>query len=159
MLGFVIGLACLWGLVRVWRGRRGCAPWGFDWGPPRRPSSHDRARHFMLRRLFEELDTTPGQEREIRAAVDDVTAAAGNLKDRLFDSRADLGKAFGTEAFDEETMAELLTRHDEPLDELRRAVVGGLARVHAALDPEQRQRLAHWLQRTRRWGGPYRSPA
>ncbi len=113
----------------------------------------------MLRRLFEELDTTPGQEREIRAALDDVMISAANLKDRIQDSRADLGKAFGGEAFDEEIMAELLTQHDEPLDELRRAAVGGLARVHAALDPEQRQRLAHWLKRSRPWGGPYRCPA
>jgi Spy/CpxP family protein refolding chaperone len=159
MFGFFIGLACLYGLVRVlrsgrgyacggsWRSRRG---WGRDGG-----GRH----HFFLRHMFERLDTTPGQEKEIKRAVDEVMDAARALKDDLGDTREQVGKAFESDSFDAETMADLLTRNDDKLDGVRKAIVGALARVHETLDAEQRERLAHFLRRGPRWRGPYRSYA
>lgn len=167
MFGFVVGLACLWGLVRVirggrcyggacgggWRSRR----WG---GPPWKRGWDDDRGGFWLRGVFERLDTSPGQEKEIKKAVNEVKDAASALKDDLHATRQDVANAFKSDSFDADSMAELLTRHDGKLDELRRAVVGGLARIHAALDEEQRQELARVLSRRGRWhGGPYRSHA
>jgi hypothetical protein len=160
MIGFLVGVTCLWGLVRVLRGGpRARGPWGWHRRHGGPPWDREGSRYFLLRRLFEELDTTPGQEKEIRRAVDEVTEAAEGLKDRLYDTRNDLGKALRGEVFDEALMTELWTRHDEPIDELRKAVVGALGRIHGALDDDQRKRLASWLQRRRPWGGPYRSCA
>jgi Spy/CpxP family protein refolding chaperone len=159
MFGFFVGFACLYGLVRVLRGNRGYCGGGSwrsrrGWGR-KRGDKH----HFFLRRMFERLDTTPGQEKEIKRAVDEVMDAARALKDDLGDTREQVGKAFEGESFDVETMADLLTKNDEKLDAARKAIVGALARVHETLDADQRGRLADFLRRGPRWGGPYRSYA
>jgi Spy/CpxP family protein refolding chaperone len=163
MFGFIIGLGCLWGLCRVVRGGRGyrggCggrSRWGGRW----RHSEDEGRHHFFLRRMFQGLDTTPGQEKEIKRAADEVIEAAHALKDDLNDTRGDVGRAFKSDVFDEDTMADLLTRNDEKLDELRKAFVGSLARVHETLDSDQRAQLARILQRGPRWGGgPFRNYA
>ena len=83
MSGFIIGLVCLWGLSRVLRGRHGCGPgwrgrgWhGRGWRGRGWSGGGRAGRYWMLRRVFEKLDTTPGQEREIREAVDEVATVA-----------------------------------------------------------------------------------
>src|SRR5687768_9724185 len=146
MFGFVIGLACLWGLARVIRGgRRG---WGHGWhrrrwahaggpcggggcggGPGGWDHDHDDHGHghgwrgagrwWLLRGLFERLDTTPGQEKVVKSAIDDVRKAAEAVKDDLMAARGDVAKAFRSEAFDESLAADLLGRHDAKMDEMR----------------------------------------
>jgi Spy/CpxP family protein refolding chaperone len=163
MFGFFVGAACLYGLVRVLRGggscghgwhrRRGCDRWAGHrrWGGHRRGG-------FFLHAIFDRLDTSPGQEKEIRAAADEVRRAGQALKDELSESRGDLARAFRSEAFDESLAAALLARHDARVDELRQSLVGALARVHATLEPTQREDLARFISRgPRPWGGPYRS--
>jgi Spy/CpxP family protein refolding chaperone len=184
MIGFIIGIACLWGLVRVIRGGRyGRGPWrmgrgcgsswrggcdeghGGDWhandwhqGGWRDRGGWGKRGHFFLRGIFEHLETTPGQEKEIKAVIDEVMEAASRLKTDLHGTRGDVGKAFRGDDFNEELMATLLTRHDERIDELRKTIVGGLARIHAALDPDQRKVLARFIENGPRWaGGPYRT--
>ncbi len=174
MFGFVIGIVCLWGLVRVVRGgRRGVGPWGMragacggSWRRDHHRGWHEdeddwhggRDRGFFMRHLFERLDTSPGQEKEVKAAVGEVMDAGRALKRDLKGSRTEVAEAFRTEDFNEELMATLLTRHDDGIDEVRKAVVMGLARVHATLDPDQRKHLARLLERGPGWrGNPYRS--
>ncbi len=187
MFGFVIGLACLFGLARVirggrrgcgrgWYGRRwqyaGCGPGGGSWhggscghgGGWEHDEDHhghhgwrERARWGFMRGLFERLDTTPGQEKVVKSAFDEVRKAAEGVKDDLMAARGDVAKAFRSEAFDESIAGDLLSRHDAKMDELRKTLVGALAKIHGALDPEQRERLARFLERgPRPWGGPYR---
>jgi uncharacterized membrane protein len=114
---------------------------------------------FFLRGLSERLGTTPAQDRVIRNAVEDVIDAARGFKDKVRESRGDVAQAFRNESFDETIMADLLTRHDDAIDNVRKAVVGSLAKIHEALDPDQRAELARWLERRGRWQGPYRSYA
>lgn len=182
MFGFFIGIACLWGLVRVVRGggcgyRSGYGRWrggscGGGWGGGRRPRRRgyddddfdgfddDRGgpgRAFFMRAMFERLDTSPAQEKDIRAAVGEVMDAGRSLKNDVKSSRKHVADAFRTDDFNEELMAALLTRHDERIDELRRAMVGGLAKVHGTLDADQRKQLARLLERGPGFGrGPYR---
>src|SRR5690606_10052276 len=104
------------------------------------------------------LDTTPRQERAIEDAMDEVRRAAEDFRDGIFDAKGEVAQAFRSESFDAEIMADILSRSDDKLDELRKAFVGALAKVHEALDAEQRERLASWMGRARRhWQGPYRS--
>jgi hypothetical protein len=182
MIGFAIGIACLWGLVRILRGKRlwgqrhgGCGhggwsshrscgrgPWRGGWGggPGRSDwDDDDDPPFFFLRRLFRRLGTTPAQEKVIRTAVEEVIDAGRGFKDQVRGSRKDVADAFRSESFDETVMADLLTRHDDAIDEVRRAIVGSLAKIHEALDPDQRAELARWLERRGRWHGPYRSYA
>ncbi len=88
MFGFVLGTACLIGLVWVVRGpRRLGSRYGWD---SRRARDEGERRGFggraFVRWLFERLDTTPGQERVIRAAVDDLMDSAHAARRDLDDS-------------------------------------------------------------------------
>lgn len=172
MIGFAIGIACLWGLFRVLRGGRRYGWGGYGgrcghrggWGGPswrrRWRGGWDHADDgpvFFLRGLFERLGTTPAQEKVIKNAVEDVVDAARGFKDKVRSSRNDVAQAFRSESFDENVMAELLTRHDDAIDEVRKSIVGSLAKIHESLDPDQRAELARWLERRGRWDGPYRS--
>jgi uncharacterized membrane protein len=132
--------------------RRGRDDWegDGDWG-------EGSGRAFFLRRVFERLDTSPTQEREIRAVVGEVMDAGRALKNDVKGSRKDVADAFRGDDFNEELMASLLTRHDERIEDVRKAMVMGLAKIHATLDPDQRKQLARMLERGPGWGGgPYR---
>ncbi len=161
MFGFIMGLLCLWGLIRVWRGPRwlrGCHGFG-RWSRWSRGDVERGPFGFWLRGLFERLDTTPGQEKVIRQAVRDVMDAADGLKTDLRGLGDEVATAFREPGFDADKIAESFGQQDEQLHEVRRAIIGALAQIHEALEPEQRIQLAKWLQRHHRWGGPYRSAA
>lgn len=116
-----------------------------------------RALHF----LFERLDTTPGQEKEIRGAVEELWDKAAEMKRERRASQEDVAQALRSEEFDEELFGNLFSRHDERLRDMQKAFADAFARIHGVLDTEQRERLARWLEnRAERWGsrrhGPYR---
>lgn len=123
--------------------------WGFARGP---------GRSFWLRALFAHLDTTPGQEREIRAAIEDAQGAARAAKDGVKTARADVARAIGGETFDDAAVAEASTRVDEATSQVREAVVAALKRIHAILDEKQRARLADILSKERPFAGPWGTP-
>ena len=163
MFGFVVGTLCLIGLVKLHRMRRmmwayghgyedGCGPSfghghhrSFGGGFPGFGGRHRGGPRAGLYALFHALDATPGQEKVIRAAVDEVRTAAAETRGEWKQSRVDLAGAFRSESFDAEVMGNAFARHDEHLERLRKAVTGALAKVHDALDEKQRARLAEWL--------------
>lgn len=160
MFGFVFGTACLIGLI--WLLRRG--PHGHggrvcgrpDWGDRNGWRSGPRA---WTRWLFERLDTTPGQERAIRAAVEDFVDRADRARREIGASRADVAQALRADEFGAEALGEALGKHEGALSDLRRAAIDGLAKIHDALEPKQRARLAELIESgaAGRWHGPYRS--
>lgn len=172
MLGFLFGTACLVGLFwmlkrghhggacghgpgRWHRGGRGHGSWSDHGGWGERSGSS-----WMLRWLFERLDTTPGQEKVIRSAFEELAEKARGLKQTLKDSKGDVARAFRADDFNAEIFGDVFSRHDSAMDEMRKAVVGAFAKVHDVLDPAQRARLAELLESMpgRSWrGGPYRS--
>ena len=174
MFGFVIGFLCLFGLIKVMRYGRGGAcggrmhgGWGHHghhghggWGGRGGWQRGDGGGDFWLRGLYEKLDATPGQEKVIRAAVDEIKDAMKGARGELDTSRRDVAKAVRTGAVDEVQLGELFARHDEKLREVRKAFVGALAKVNEALDEDQRKQLADMLEggfcRFGGFGGPYR---
>lgn len=183
MFGFVIGALSLYGLIKVlrwgrggacgggWRGRRGFHGGHHGWRREHGEwqGEHDRGRDgwrdgggpgFWLRGLFRRLDTTPGQEKVMRQAAQELMTAMAPLKSEMQDSRRDIAQALRTGTVDEVAMGELFARHDEKLREARKAFVGALANVSEALDEDQRKRLADFIDRNGGWsgfGGPYRA--
>jgi Spy/CpxP family protein refolding chaperone len=111
--------------------------------------------NFVLRRLFEALDTSPGQEKVIAAAFEELRAEAAKHRGEVRKSREDLAKALRSPSFDETAMGELFARHDTALEALRKAVVGAMAKVHEALEPEQRTRLADLIEQTPGFWGAF----
>ncbi len=140
MFGFFIGFASLVGLIAVLRRGRHC-----------RGSRRSGRGPRFLRHLFERLDTSPGQEKEIRAAVRELFDEAHSLKGEMRHTKVAAGKAFGAEHFDVAPLAEVFATQDKKLARVRTAFESALARVHEALDDEQRAQLASFLHR--QWSG------
>lgn len=162
MFGFFIGFLSLAALIAVvragrhgrcgggWHGGRGHGRRGRGgWGGPRR----------FLGLVFDKLETTPNQEKEIGSAIDELFEKAHDLRREGKTSRDDVAKLLRTESLDETLLGELFARHDERLREMQKAFAGTLGRVHLALDSGQRERLASLLESAPgggTWGGPYR---
>ena len=124
-------------------------------------------RSFWLRALFARLDTTPGQEREIRAAIEDLSDRARDAKAGLPDTRENVSKAIAGDTFDTAAFEAVSARFDATAEKLKDALASALKRIHAVLDPKQRERLAEIVSKGGfgRWGrgghdggggGPYR---
>ncbi len=110
-------------------------------------------RSFWLRGIFARLDTTPGQEREIRSAIEELQRVAREAKDGLRDARDDLSKAVLGDTFDDFAVGHASERADAAASKVKEAFGAALKRVHAVLDRGQRERLAAILARGPRWGG------
>ena len=143
----------------------GCGA-GHDHGPPwARHRGWGRRRgpggSFWLRAIFSRLDTTPGQEKEIRSAIEELQDRARDARDGLKTARADVASAIRGEIFDEAAIAGAGTRADATAGQVKDAILAALRRIHAVLDDKQRERLADLFANGpgfgRRWGGPYRS--
>jgi Spy/CpxP family protein refolding chaperone len=171
MLGILFGTACLIGLIAVLRahhrehGFNGHGPWAHHFGGCHggwHGGWHGRVGHNpVLRGLFVSLDTTPGQEKTIRAAVEDLFGAVRGAKESLWQSRGNLAQVFRSESFDEQALAGVISRHDEALESVRGRAVDVVARVYEVLDTAQRERVAQWLESGLGRAGrrhPYRTP-
>ncbi len=98
--------------------------------------------NFWLRAFFARLDTTPGQEREIRSALDELRERVRDTKSRVPDAREDLGRAVAAETFDDAAFESATTRAAGAADALKGAFETALKRIHAVLDDKQRRVLA-----------------
>jgi len=168
MFGFVIGTICLIGLAKMWRRRH--YGWGGHWGAPRWHHHGGYAapgygsgyggRHgfgpvdYVLRRL----DATPEQSRVVRGELEDLFEKARGARREWRLSRDDVASAMRSESIDAEVMGNAFARHDETLEDLRKAFVGALSNIHDVLDERQRRRLADLIETGPEFGGfrPYR---
>jgi Spy/CpxP family protein refolding chaperone len=145
-----------------WGGRGG--GWGRRWG-----RGGGIGRSFWLRALFARLDTTPGQEREIRAALEEMHERALSAKSDLPETRTNIAKAVAGESFDDAAFEAVSARVDATAEKMKDAFASALKRIHGVLDAKQRERLADLVGKGfGRWGrggpssgegGPYRSGA
>ena len=119
---------------------------------------------FWLRMLYARLDTTPGQEREIRTALEELRERARDAKSGMLETRENLGKSVAGEEFDTAAFEAVSARIDATSEKMKDAASSALRRIHGVLDPKQRARLADLVSRGAfgRWGrggrggGPYR---
>jgi Spy/CpxP family protein refolding chaperone len=166
MFGFLFGFACLIGLIVVLRNdphlnRRG---WGGGWHSGRHGHWHGGwhkgiGQNPFIRNLFMKLDTTPGQEKAIRQALDGFFNTMKTSKQSLMSSRNDLAAVFRSESFDETSLGAVIARHDEVVEGVRTSAVDTLADIYQALDQQQREEVAKWLESGSPMpqGGPYRT--
>lgn len=173
MFGFLFGTLCLIGLIKVarhgrcgaygygygggcggggWRGRGG---WhGYDGG-----DSDDAYRwrgrggrggwggeRFFLRAMFERLETTPGQEKVIAQAFEELREKGRAAKNDLKAARAEVAKAMRSPAFDEVTVGTATAQVEAVVESMRKAGIDAFAKVHEALDERQRGLLADFIE-------------
>jgi Spy/CpxP family protein refolding chaperone len=116
---------------------------------------------FALRKIFERLDTTPGQEKVILQVADELQTALREAGGTLRSSRDDLAKSIRGESLDESSLGSAFAHQDEAVSALRKSVTHALGKLHEALTPRQREILADLIaEGPRGWGrfaGPYRS--
>ena len=117
------------------------------------PGRSEGRKRFIVRRILEHVRATPAQERVIGAAVeefrDEVKKNVGGEGRR---SRKEIVEALRRSTFDGVLLGEQFARHDTILESGRKAFVGLVAKIHDALEPEQRERLADLLERGPRLG-------
>jgi hypothetical protein len=152
MFGFFIGTLCLFALFGVLRrgryyfghgyhgrwhghGHHGLSRWG-----------HRRSgRRVAMRWLFEELDTTPGQEKAIVRSVETLRENLSGGRGELDLARKEVAEAIGGDVLDESVLTAALTRVDGLLAKARGELFRALSDVHAALDGNQRKLLAEMI--------------
>jgi hypothetical protein len=166
MLGFLLGTACLIGFIKVARGScygygggygRSCGGGDFGGGPMGWHRGGHRSRgfgpRFFLRSIFERLETTPGQEKVILQAADELRGTFGRAKDQLKDSRSDFARVFRGDVVDEASLSDIFVKHDTVISETRRNAVEAIRKAHEALTEEQRSQVADFIERGRGgWG-------
>jgi len=110
-------------------------------------------KRFFVRRILEHVRATPAQERVIGAAVeefrDEMKKNVGGEGRR---TRNELVEALRRSTFDGVLLGEQFARHDTILESGRKSFVGLVAKIHDALEPEQRERLADLVERGPRFG-------
>ena len=89
---------------------------------------------------------SPAQEKVLFQAFGEVRETMRKQRGELSDTRKDVARAFRATSFDAVIMGDMFGRHDNKLDEVRKAMVGALAKVHEALDERQREKLAEMLE-------------
>jgi len=140
MFGFVIGALCLLGFYAVLRRRRGFGHAGCH------GRHFGRRGRFGLYRVLEELDTSPGQEKAIRAAVAHLRGSLGELRPGLDEARRQLATSVRGEQLDGTALEAALEGQARELGKAARIVAASLGKVHDALDADQRRRLARLIE-------------
>jgi hypothetical protein len=174
MLGFVIGAVCVVGLVKVLRHRhfgRVCHPGGDFRGyfPGRFYAGSDGGglcggggglrrnlgRRWILRSLFERLETTPGQEKAILSALDRLRDERSLVGEELKETRSALARVVESGLVDDSALEETFARHDRVLAQVRVSFVEALKTVVEALDERQRKELASLIAGGRLFGSRF----
>lgn len=167
MLGFFVGIASLIGLAALRRHHRGhghgCGHGGHGCGHGDHGGFGGRGGPWRRRSLwmvFEHLDTTPGQEKLIREELSQLWAHRDSVSSAWRSAGEELAETLRQDTVDEDTVDQILARHQEGLADVRKQIARSLARIHDSLDQRQRERLAHFLGRRgfrgSPFGGPYR---
>jgi len=171
----MVGCGLIWGACALaviavmkhrrhayWHGGGGCGRGGWDSGMG--PSCGGRGRggfrgfgvRALIRGLFERLDTTPGQEKAIVAALEELRESFRGAKDGMKGTRKDFADAFRRGPIDEAAMADIFVRHDTIISETRRKAVEAMGKVHEALDDKQRAEVADLIEQGPGFGGSWR---
>jgi uncharacterized membrane protein len=139
MLGFFIGTACLVGFIAVARrSHHHYRGWGGR-------GHRGHARRFIFRRVLSRLDTTPGQEKVIRSAVNDFKDEAFGLRSEVRSTRAEIAAALRPSELDKAALDRAFAKHDEVLERLRSSFVNAADQIHGTLDDRQRKQLADMI--------------
>jgi len=140
------------GFQGPWNGRGrgrdfGGGPWGMARGP-----------RWLLRGLFERLGTTPGQEKAILEAIEEVRSNRKDLRDEAGASRADIARILEGGLVDDAALEETFARQDRALARMRVSFTEALKKIAEALDERQRKELAGWIAGGGFWRGGMRRP-
>lgn len=154
MFGLFFGMVCLFLLIATVRRRHYAygLGWGGGWGWGNHyrhhhygypPWGHRHARRrFVIRSLFEQLDTTPGQEKAIVKSIGTLTDHMASSREELADVRKQVAQALGGDVLDESALTAALDRVEGLIQKAKLELAQALQEVHSSLDGPQRKLLA-----------------
>ncbi|MEO7112994.1 MAG: periplasmic heavy metal sensor [Polyangiaceae bacterium] len=116
---------------------------GGGWGERARRYGGGR---FFLRAMFQRLDTTPGQEKVIAQAFEDLREKGRAAKDGMKAARVEVAKAMRSTSFDEVSVGTATAQVEAVMDSMRKAGIDAFAKVHEALDERQRGMFADFIE-------------
>jgi uncharacterized membrane protein len=143
-------LAGALGAVTVLAGLGGLR--AFVW---RRRFRHRRGPRLFLARVFRRLGTRPDQEEVLRAEAGRLATELHALRRDAGAIRAEVAALLAGPALDPAAISAALDVPVQKVAAVKAALADALARIHAALDPEQRARLAEFVREGPRHG-PWR---
>ncbi|HEY2368904.1 MAG TPA: periplasmic heavy metal sensor [Polyangiaceae bacterium] len=179
MLGFIFGTVCLVALIKVMRHGRGHHGWRYAHGGCGGHGWHGHHDHggggrgfggppwarwggggggfgegFMMRGLFQRLETTPGQEKVIKDAFQKVRETLKEARAEWQD-KSELVSLLRGDTFDRTAAEGLSGKADASFAKVRVMIVEAFAQIHEALDDRQRRILADFIESRGRggWGG------
>ncbi|MBK7862776.1 MAG: periplasmic heavy metal sensor [Archangiaceae bacterium] len=158
MFGFIFGTVCLVALVKV-------VKHGHHWGHGGGWGRGDGPKRWMLRRLFQRLDTTPGQEKVISEAYDELQEKLRAVREELQRARGTFARATRAEAFDTESVREQFEKQQGALEELKKAALASMQKIHEGAHPRaargggRADRVRPAALRRRRLPPPLRRPS
>ncbi|CAN5574402.1 hypothetical protein BH09MYX1_BH09MYX1_56660 [soil metagenome] len=162
--GRVHGGGCGGGGGYGWGGPRhfgGGGGWGgHDHGHGRDHEGDHRGRHgghgegggfggggsFFMRGLFQRLDTTPGQEKVIKAAFEQVEKTVKEARSEWRDG-SEVSELFRADTFDRTAAEGISGKADAGFAKVRVAMLEGMAQIHEVLDERQRAMVADFVAR------------
>jgi len=109
----------------------------------------------MLRGLFTRLDTSPGQEKVILAAVEDLMTAGREARKEARSAHEALAAAMRAESIDSGATAGARTRLQAAFDVMAVAGERAIVSIHDALDSQQRRVLADLIESGPMHHGPW----
>ena len=147
MFGFVVGTACLAGLVHMLHhhgvfGHHRCGSWrdsGWRGGSCSRSGFGSRT---LLRGLFSRLETSPSQEKVIIEAVEQFHDSARQAHRDMGSARGAIADAVRHDPIDDGALSAAKSAAAAALDKTLHAAEQALKSIHAALDERQRRALA-----------------
>lgn len=164
-MGFVFGTLCLVGLFFLFAGGRrrrwhhrhhhghhhhahgGCGGRrrGRRWERDERDEEDSSrwAGDGFVRNAKRGLNLREEQVAFVDDALKDARKAVENFAADLRESRDDLASAVTGETIDDARLDAVFAWHDDSLRQVRKDVVDAIKKVHAALDPDQRSKLAN----------------
>lgn len=156
MFGLIVGTLCLFALIATLRARRYAyyAPFGYwrhayghghDYGYFHHGGGRRQRRRYAVRWMFEQLDTTPGQEKAILKSIEDLREQLSGSRGELHEARKELAQALGGDVLDQAALNAALSRVDGVVDRSRDEFVAAVTQIHAALDGKQRKQLAELI--------------
>jgi len=100
---------------------------------------------FLRREAARRLNLDDHQQDVVEVAAKQADKAIKGFVEILGDSRDELADAVKGENLDQARLDAVFEKWDESMVEARKDLVDALRRAHAALEPDQRRRLAEWI--------------
>ena len=131
--------------------------WGDDDGPPWRGERGERGGPWnrgrgMIDSISGRLEATPGQEKAILAAIDELKATASELRGTGREVRSEVARAVRGTLLDDVVLEGATARVDDATLKLRAAAKTAIVKIHEALDDRQRKMLADMIDSSWRGG-------